>query len=764
MAIADDDIRHDDLEFDPELEPSSAKAWLNLLQESEDAFEDYNTRCDNIDKLFANLERLSKTGRDKEFQMFWANAEVLKPAIYAQPPIPVVTTKFKDRRPVYQAAAETLERCCVVSFDLACINEIMLAARDDLALRGRGAAWARYEGKKKDAGYYGGSERVCIDFKHRRDFLHSVSRCWYEVTWVAAASYLTRSEARERFYRRSGDCYQDAEYRVDKDAKEVGGADERERAKFWEIWHKPSRRVVWVAPGCEDILDEQEPHLDLQGYFPCPKPAYGTLQPGSLVPVPDVLQYKDQLDELNTLTSRIHALSEALEAKGFYPAGGDEIGDAVQNALKYNTPGRVLVPIKNWAAFGGTKEIIVWLPVETIAQTVTALVELRKQIIADIYEITGLSDIMRGSADPRETLGAQQLKTQYGSTRIRDKQYELVRLARDLVGITADIVCEKFDPVTIVEMSQTQLPTQAMQQQALAQMRQHLAMLQQQQQPQPPPQQQQQPGQADPAQLQQQQVLQMQQAMQKVATKPTIEQVLTLFRDQRARSFILDIETDSTIMVDENAQKQRTNEFIQVLAGLLPQLAQMISAEPQTASFCGEVLKMAVKPYRAGRALDGAIDDLVAMMEQKGSAAQQQEDPTVSTNKTALQIEQMKQSRQAEKDKADLQLKAAELQMKDKHETMKIQSQQQIEMMKLQAKQGDDAAKAAQNNQKAMMEREKHQSDMLGKQADMQINAQKMTMAQVMQQAKQEDMAARATERQAALRMKQMQPPNRGMA
>ena len=257
--------------------------------------------------------------------------------------------------------------------------------------------------------------------------------------------YLTRAEARERFRKHSGDDYQKAEYKVDKDAKGVGGADNRERAKFWEIWHKGERRVLWVAHGCETILDEDDPHLDLQNFFPCPKPAYGTCQRGSLVPVPDVMQYRDQLEELNMLTGRIHALSDALEAKGFYPAGGAELSDAMQAAVKASTPGRLLVPISNWAAFGGSKEVIIWLPIDMIAQTITALVALRKQVIEDIYQIMGLSDIMRGATDPQETLGAQQLKTQYGSTRIRDKQQEMVRLARDLVEIATEIITEKFD-------------------------------------------------------------------------------------------------------------------------------------------------------------------------------------------------------------------------------------------------------------------------------------------------------------------------------
>ena len=105
---------------------------------------------------------------------------------------------------------------------------------------------------------------------------------------------------------------------------------------------------------------------------------------------------------------------------------------------------------------------------------------LRKQVIEDIYQIMGMSDIMRGATDPSETLGAQQLKTQYGSTRTRDKQQELVRLARDLVEITLEIITEKFDEVTMIEMSQTQLPTEQMQQQAAQQIFQQMQQLQQQ--------------------------------------------------------------------------------------------------------------------------------------------------------------------------------------------------------------------------------------------------------------------------------------------
>ena len=228
--------------------------------------------------------------------------------------------------------------------------------------------------------------------------------------------------------------------------------------------------MLWVAEGVEDILDEADPHLDLQNFFPCPKPAYGTVQRGSLIPVPDVLQYKDQLEEINLLTGRIHALSDAIEAKGFYPAGGAELADAVQAAVQTKTSGRLLVPISNWAAFGGTKDVIIWLPIDMIATTITALVALRKA--SDRGHLPDHGPV-RHHARRRRTRTRR-------SARSSSKRNTALRVSGQAAGDGAasraiwsrsprEIITERFDPVTIIEMSQTQLPTQAMQQQKMQQ-------------------------------------------------------------------------------------------------------------------------------------------------------------------------------------------------------------------------------------------------------------------------------------------------------
>jgi len=753
LAPIDEDERSGDAEYNPAMEPEKATAWLNMLRESEKAFEEWNASCDNIEKAYANLEFLRSTTRDRQFNLFWANLEILKPSIYAKPPVPVVVPKFKDRRPLYQTTSELLERCSIVAFDLTRINDLLMLVRDDLATTGRGVAWCRYEPadpeKRKP-------EYVCVDHKGRKDFLHSLSRNWREVSWVAAASYLTRPQAKARFGKYSGDEYQKAEYKVDKDLQEIGGGDNRERAKFWEVWHKGMSTVVWVAEGCELVLDAAEPNelAQLTNFFPCPKPAYTATQPGSLIPVPDVLQYKDQLDEVNTLTGRLHALAQFLEVKGFYPAGTAEISDAVQAAVRTKSPGRVLVPISNWAAFGGSKEVIIWMPIDMIANTITAVIGVRKQIIEDIYQIMGLSDIMRGSTDPGETLGAQQLKSQYGSVRIRDKQGEMVRIARDVEEITAEIMCSEFNFTTLLQMSQMEIPTMQEQKQKLMMMTQQLQQIQQQavqqmQQSQAAPGAQAMAMQQNPDALKQieQQYMALKGNIDDEQQKPTLEMVEQFIRDYRTTAFILDIETDSTIQADENAEKQRRGEFMGMMAALLPQLGQLIAAEPGSAEFCGELLKFAVAPFRVGRTLDGSIDNLVEQIELKASEMKGKPDPKMEAEQKKVEAQGMIEMKKIEAQKAESdgkqQLEVMKLQGTQKIEADKMQGEFRLAMFEAESKRRESEMKAQQIFAKTQQDAQKHQQTLVEGQQKMALNTQTTQQKQMDAQNRQADMAAR---------------------
>lgn len=654
-------------DFDPSLDKESSKAWLNLIQDAEKAFEDYQNKCDAIDKRYADLNRMASAATgDREFQLFWANIQVLGPSIYSRPPVPVVVPRFRNRKPIPRTASEMLERVTVVQFEMEDIDSTMILIRDDLTRLARGVAWLRYEAKEKKGNK---TEKVCIEHTDRRDFVCAAARKWQEVPWVAKRSWMSQDDMKARFSKTSGDAYKDANYEeTDRDQRDRGNRDPILKCGVWEIWSKEEDRVVWVTEGVDVVLDSDEPHLKLEGFFPCPRPAYATLQPGSLVPVPDYVYYKDQISEINELTARISGLSDALRMKGFYPSAS-EAGAAIETAMKRSDNEAIMVPVANWAAFGGTGEQIIWLPIDMVATTISTCVELRRQLIDDVYQITGLSDIMRGSTNANETLGAQELKSQYGSVRVRDRQNELVRIARDITRIAAEIMAENFSQKTLEDMSQMELPTDAeitKQMKALEGQAKQVAeaakkqVAQAQKDPQIMAQAQENPEEAQKAlqQLQQQaqeQINQIQQQMQELGETVTIDQVMKLLKEQKLRPFVLDIETDSTIAPDENAQKQRATEFITAVGGFLGQAVTAVQSVPQTAPLMADMLKYVASQFRAGRELDTSIDEFAENM--KAAAAQPQANPEADAAQAVAQVEQQRLAIDQQKAQADEQRK-----------------------------------------------------------------------------------------------------------
>jgi hypothetical protein len=660
----------EDQNTDPYANMRNSKPWLEAIKESEKFFQTYQDKCDNIDKLYADLKTMSEASVDRQMQIFWANLEVLKPAIYSRPPVPVVVAKFKDRKPILRHASEVLERSLISSFDQEDINETMMAIRDDLAISARGVPWLRLEDDEE------GSQKVCYDHLDRKDFLHGVARKWKEVPWVARCVYLNREKMQARFEEASGKAWLEATYEECKKDGEDYTAEKK--AKVYEMWHKEKGVVVWITPGVDTVLDIQPPFLQLHGFFPCPRPAYGTVERGTLRPVPDFVYYKDQIEEINELTARISSLAESLRLKGFYAGGDEDVGESIERVMRDQDNRAILVPVTNFAAMGGPslKDAIIWLPVAEVATVIASLVELRKQLIDDVYQITGISDIMRGSTDANETLGAQQLKSQYGSIRVRDRQQELIRIARDMTRIAAEIMAENFRPGTVMQYSQyDEVPTQAQVQEQLMGIQQQMmqgqmSLMQAANDPQKVAE-----AQANPeiaqqaiAQVEQQKQQLMQQA-QEIQSQVTFEQVLEFIASERTRPFTLEIETDSTIQPDEDAQKQRATEFLGALATTLSQLAPMVQQQPQSAEFAGEVLKFALNPFRAGRSLEQSVDSFVDQMKQV--AAEPQESP------------------EDKKLNAEMQIKMAELQIKQTDSQAKLAESQAKTQTAVQQAQAD---------------------------------------------------------------------------
>ncbi|MGO7202366.1 hypothetical protein ACCT30_13715, partial [Rhizobium ruizarguesonis] len=559
--------------------------WQQELERAQRYFKSWHDRCVKIEKIYLDQQSDQTNAAKRRFPMLWANTSVLQPAVYARVPQPVVERRFKDAQPVARMASELVERNLAYMGDEADIDSIMRAVRDDFLLCARGTVWLRYEADFEPldmgvqpsdppangslpesllGGLPGGmgengvppeaisDERVCIDYVHWSDFLHSPARRWKDVTWVARRVPMTDEEMQKRFGPDAMTSLQAQAAGSNKGSNQTERAENEGKTHVWEIWCKSENCTVWIADGAPVALEVSEPPLDLTHFWPCPRPAYGTMSTSSLIPVPDYVYYQQQCDEIDLLTKRVNKLTDQLRLKVFYPSGDGAISPAIEKAMRPEND-TVMVPIPEWAAFtdkGGSKAIVT-LPIDEVQKVIIACIQARKQLIEDVYQITGISDIVRGDTQASETATAQRIKSQWGSIRIRDRQSELARFARDIIRLAGEIICDQFQPETLMLVSGIKLPSMAEKQQVQMQMQQMQMAAQQAaaraeqmgQRAPPPPEM--------PPQLQQ------------MMQQPTIDEVVQLLRNDSIRGFQIDIETDSTIEPDEDAEKQRRMEFVQ---------------------------------------------------------------------------------------------------------------------------------------------------------------------------------------------------------
>jgi len=582
--------------------------WISELDLSERDQKPWIERGRRIVRRYVD-ERLEGADlRRRRFALLWANIQTLAPAVYARTPAAVVSRRWKDEDPVARVASEVLERALSFSLDAADFADAMTALRDEYLLVGRGQAWVRYvphmaAAPAEIAGDGAAGERVVweealCDHVHWEDFGTNPARTWAEVRFVWRRCFMTRDELVERFGEAKGRACP-----LDWKSEAVGDGSERDsqfaKAAVYEIWDRTSRRVFWVSRAyTDDCLDARDDPLGLSGFFPCPRPLLATTGPDTIIPTPDYAYYESQAQEIDELTRRIGLLTDALKVRGFY--AGTENGK-LTDLLSAET--NTLVPIDSWAALadkGGMAGVVQWFPVDMVAGVLKSCIETRQQMLDDVFQITGIADIMRGDTDPNETAAAQQLKSTWGSSRVRDKQKELARFARDLLRIMGEVIAGRFSPETLARMTGVSLlPSPAAKAGIAAQLRLRSMLPAQPGQP---------PFQPDPA-------------LVRLLGEPTWAEVEAVLRDNAARAFRIEIETDSTIEPNDSQEKARRVEFVQAVGLYLEKTLSVVQLAPEMLPVVVEGLKFLVRGFRAGREMEAVIDAALDQLQARAAAA-----------------------------------------------------------------------------------------------------------------------------------------------
>jgi hypothetical protein len=599
-----------------------AERWLQELKMAKREDDKWIKRGKKIIRRYRD-DRQGYADTSKRYNILWSNVQTLFPSMYGRTPQAQVERRHKDQDPVGRCAAQILERA--LQYELDNYNDFdagMRAAVMDRLLPGRGVAWVRFETKdvQTQDGQIVPQSYACVDTVYWEDFRCSPARTWEEVTWVARRVYMTRKDGTERF----GEDFKQVPLThepigIDEMAKAGEDVGHLKKAQVWEVWDKPSKTVCWIAEGHQQALDQKPDPYGLDSFWPCPKPLYATQTTDTLVPVPDYALYQDQADEIDLLTQRINLLVKAMKVVGVYDASQEGIQRMLNEGVD-NT----LIPVSSWAMFsekGGIKGAIDFLPLDQVAMAMQQCYTAREHAKQVIYEVTGLSDIIRGASMASETATAQQIKSQFASLRLRDMQRGVALFSSELLRIKGQMMADLYSPQQLVEMSGI-MGTQDAQF-------------------------------AEPA--------------------------MQLLKSEPSRNFRIEVASDSLVEIDEQSEKQSRLEFLQSAGGFLQQAIPATMQVPELAPLLAQMLLFGVRSFRASRPLEAAFDDAMAKLSAPKPPQQPKPDPEMMKAQAQMQVEQAKMQSDQQIESAKIQAQMQIEQMKGQHlqqiEAMKQQAE-----------------------------------------------------------------------------------------
>ena len=304
------------------VQETEADKWLNVISQYDNDFKKWEARVTKILKRYRDDTRATTNSETARFNILWSNVQTLIPAVYAKLPHASVSRRFGDHDPVGRVASLLIERALDYEIEhFTDFRSTMSNCVSDRFLGGRGVSWVRYDphvvaqevqvtedvdALDQTADAQEPQERIdyeCspADYVHWKDFGHTPARTWEEVTAVWRWVYMTQAALEERFGKKAAKGIP-----LDSGPEPLVGGKQKggDRAKICELWDKEGDKVLWLSKSAGKIIETVADPLELEGFFPCPKPLYATTTSDSLVPVPDFMLYQDQANELDILSVR----------------------------------------------------------------------------------------------------------------------------------------------------------------------------------------------------------------------------------------------------------------------------------------------------------------------------------------------------------------------------------------------------------------------------------------------------------------------------
>ena len=563
--------------------------WKNRLATAKKKWSEYHELVKEIRKYYINKSKNNKQN------IFWSSIETLKPFIYFKAPVPYVERKSKQNNPVEAAACQILEKALIWDLEQQDFDGVIKYARNDYLISGLGLTYEKFEPKieqvvtqMQDVDPITGEmisidtvAEVMTDAKVTTNYIdpHDIIvdttnvKVWEDVEWVAQSIKMTKQEVIDQFGEKYAEKLLDGTIELEKDKES--------ETTVYRIWDKKKKQLLYVSEVLDEFLRVDDDFLKIDGFFPFPKPVFATLDNHGVIPTPDYTEIKCMLDELDGVNKRMKMTMQALKVTGAYDSSFSDLKNMLDAENR-------LIAVSDFDKIrekGGIDGFVGFMPIGQYIDALQALSERRNQLIQAIYEITGVSDIMRGNSDPQETATAVTKKTNFGTLRNQDRQNDFQRYLTDVLKIKAEVICEQFTPELLAQFA----------------------------------------GNIQPE---------------------VFNLAVQLLKTDKIRNLTLGIETDTSFMQSEELEK--TNEAVKTIHEMITAAFQVVSAQPALLPLYKQMIESVVVTLPSARQFNTAIDETFNRIAQElAQPDQAQPDPDliraqaeVQKNQNELQVKE----------------------------------------------------------------------------------------------------------------------------
>lgn len=721
------------MKIKPLVERFSGSYWKAEITKAEERSKKFIEAAEESIRVY-NAQRQVGILNDTERRLnsWWYCVNTLLPAYYSSTPKAEVSLRKMAGGVIEELSATVLERN--IQYILDCefpFDQVGYNAALQFLLTGRAVLWARYEveiekesveialfetpdgGLIDDRGapYEGDiaetrrgpggiilakvtieqkdDEEAILDVVQYSDYFCSDARNETEVLWRARKAYVTRKHAEKLFGVEKADelHYDSFPEKASKDFNQDESKYEG-KAEIYEIWCKESEMVYWGSKTIDSfIIQREEPVIDFEGFFPCTVIAQSQ-DPDSVIPVSDYVHVRDQVLEIERLTTRIHAVTQAIRTNALYDAAlGLQVEQLMIGDLK-------MVPVINWPSYksrGGLQAGVEFMDIVPYVNALQTLQAARQTALDQLYETLKVSDLLRGTSEQYKSATANRLESQWSSLGLIVRQNMFCKFISDAIGKLGAIVASQFEASTLFEVANADslivplLPAP----------------------PEPPAPQVGPDGQPMPL-------------PPPPPYNPAIfieqfkQQILELFRDEDKFNYRIQVTSDSMVAIDQQQSQAEGARLMETCGAFFEQMRSLIEQYPPLLEFSIELFKNVIKRYKGGKELDGIF---VKALGQIGEIAKAKEEAAKQPPPPDPKMQEMQGRMQIAQIEAQARLQVSQIESQD------MQQRNFIANQEMQVRMQREQLAAQLDMQKAQLEQYIAEQELALKQQELQIKA-----------------------------------------